>query len=131
MGLRIACAKGCGHQIEVGDEQIEEATKHGGALVVAHEVCPTDPQAKMRRFKIGYTVEEVIEGEAEPVLLAKMGSDIEAGSFKLALPKMQEDLAEKWNRIVGLQDIVDAEAFSTQDEQAVEGGDDDGSKPGA
>lgn len=114
MGMRIACAKGCGHMIEVTDEVLDEAMKHGGSINVAHEVCPTDPQAKMRRFKVTYTVEELIEGEAEPVMLAKVGGEVEAGSFKLALPKLQENLSMQWSRTVGLADIVDAEAIQTE-----------------
>jgi hypothetical protein len=82
-----------------------------------------------RRFKVTFTVDELIDGEDNPSRIASIGADIEAGSFKLALPKIQEQLNTQWSRIVGLADIVDADAFDTQDEPPKEEADAGGERP--
>lgn len=108
MGLRVQCNKGCGHSIDVTDEVLEEVKTSGSPLDVAHDICPTDEGAPMRRYKIVTSIERLVEGSNETwEVLSRMGSEREAGSYKLVIPKLQEDLNEQWSRIVGMADIAE------------------------
>ena len=113
MKLILRCAKGCGGTIEVGDEQIEEAKKHGTALVAAHEVCPRDKL-------VGSIYRVVIEvwrkrpGAEDDELLTKVGGTTESADFKTAIPSLGQQMGEQWSKVVGMADIID------MDEEVIE-----------
>lgn len=116
MGMLIGCAKGCGHSIEVTSEQVQEAITHGSNLIVEHEVCPTDPSAVQRRFKIVTQVFELkmedsgidgVEPVETPELLSSIGKTVEAGSFKLALRPLADELTRQWAIVEGMADTID------------------------
>lgn len=119
MGLLVACARGCGHTIQVTTEQINEAQQHGSALVVQHDKCPTEPDAVQRRFKITTTIVELktetLTGQDEADVtvsdiedpLSSIGSEVAAGSFKLALPALQKEMERQWRMVVNLADVID------------------------
>lgn len=151
MGMLIACSRGCGEMIEVTDEVLDEAKRHGSGINVAHEVCPTDPGAVQRRFKVYIVVDElqppdrcascrlpiqqdpdsdsdsntwshrgeadheVVHPSMEADTLARVGATVDAGSFKQALPLLQDALGEQWAKVVGMADVVDSTYNGTQD----------------
>lgn len=106
MGMLLMCSRGCGHPIMVTSEMIEEATSKGTAINVQHEVCPGELGSVLKTYNLAITISEVKDGP-EPELLSSLGATVEAGSFKLALPKLQEALNKQWVTIVGMADIVD------------------------
>ena len=115
MALLIACSKGCGEAIEVTEEMVAESA--GGVLNVQHEVCPNDPTAKMRQFRIMIRLTEEVDagdGTMKSIELAKMGETLEATSFKQAIPLFDRALGGQWNRIVGMSDIVDANSITNE-----------------
>ena len=57
--MQVMCSKGCGHAITITQEMIEEASRHGNAIDVSHQVCPTEEQAKQKRFRAEILVYEV------------------------------------------------------------------------
>lgn len=106
MGLLIACARGCGETIEVTDEMLDEAREHNSPINVAHEVCPTEPSALERLFHVQFTVvEHMPDGKEEPIL--SVGEQVEATSFKRALPMLQAALERQWGQVLSMADIVD------------------------
>lgn len=66
MKIVLPCAKGCGGNIEVGDEEIEIANKEGVPLTAVHEVCPSTERFKQSQYRVVvevYRTREVREDE--------------------------------------------------------------------
>ncbi|HMM95384.1 hypothetical protein [Phycicoccus sp.] len=72
MKMSVACAKGCGHTIEVDEQTINNAALLGTQLVFEHDVCPGDdpvPTAATsveRRFRLQLIAMEITGDEPDP-----------------------------------------------------------------
>jgi hypothetical protein len=115
MSIQVTCSKGCGHSVTVSDEMLEEAKTLGRQIDVSHDVCPTEEGAPQRRFRLRVVVQErrEVERDGNNIVqwhtLASMGAEKEAGSFKLAVPMIQEELNNQWQRIVAMSSVIDEE----------------------
>lgn len=112
MPMLIACARGCGHPIQVSDDVIHEAQTLGVPLSVSHEAgqCPGSPgklpeyQYRLRvlveRRKIMHP-EDPEEGRVvhgDPEQLIKNGAEVDGDSLSEVFDTLSERLSEQWQK---------------------------------
>lgn len=105
MAIILKCAKGCGENITVPDDAVKEAQSMGRPIEVAHDVCPTDPKAPQRTFKVTVSVFEVVDDEE--VLLASVGGKETGGSFTAALPAITKAANAQWEKVAEMSHVID------------------------
>lgn len=104
--MKIGCARGCGYTVDVSPEAMQEMVELGGEVVVSHEVCPNDPAAPQRTFRIVTKVYEETDDDHNPVL-ASIGDTVRAGNFTEAVPALGKALQAQWVQIMGMSSTID------------------------
>lgn len=98
--------------------QIVEWVVAGRVCTICDEAVVSDPAGTVRHVALSQDSghEASPEPHWEREVIAKFGGKAEAGSFKLALPKIKKSLDDQWQQIVSMADVVDQVATEPQEE---------------
>jgi hypothetical protein len=104
--VQIMCSRGCGYPVDITKEALEEMIELGQPVSVGHEVCPNSPEAPKKTYKIVTQVWEV-DGPDGDELVASMGEEVQAPTFREAALPLGQSMQGQWARIVGMTDTID------------------------
>jgi hypothetical protein len=98
VSLNVACAKGCGFNVPVSDEMIEEAKRLNVPLTPQHEVCPPDRKDHPTYVFRIEVYRHSPDGERAD-LLATVGGRTEAPDFVTAFPTITSQVNDQWEQV--------------------------------
>lgn len=133
MGIRVGCARGCGHMIEITSEAMKEMVELGQGINISHDVCPGEVVDEKRKYHIVITLFEVHDGPTDvpddpseqdyydigvPVeeKIASFGAYAEGVNFQATYAELGKKLGEQWEKVGEQASFIDMDMSLREDD---------------